>query len=69
VPSLHLLVTGRKSNLHFQLTGLTGVICNFTTPLKDANVPIFAVSTWLALVAHIIHLCNAYPLIGIPIMF
>ncbi|KAG1904743.1 ACT domain-containing protein [Suillus fuscotomentosus] len=26
--------------------GLTGVICNFTTPLRDANVPVFAVSTW-----------------------
>jgi hypothetical protein len=26
--------------------GLTGVICNFTTPLRDANVPVFAVPTW-----------------------
>ncbi|KAG2350740.1 hypothetical protein BDR05DRAFT_954849 [Suillus weaverae] len=26
--------------------GLTGVICNFTTPLRDASVPVFAVSTW-----------------------
>ncbi|KLO15029.1 hypothetical protein SCHPADRAFT_927440 [Schizopora paradoxa] len=26
--------------------GLTGVLCAFTTPLKAAGVPIFAVSTW-----------------------
>ncbi|KAH7886068.1 ACT domain-containing protein [Phlebopus sp. FC_14] len=25
---------------------LTGVICSFTTPLKHADVPVFAVSTW-----------------------
>jgi len=25
---------------------LTGVICAFTTPLKDAGVPVFAISTW-----------------------
>ncbi|KZT30798.1 hypothetical protein NEOLEDRAFT_36683 [Neolentinus lepideus HHB14362 ss-1] len=26
--------------------GVTGVMCNFTTPLKAAEVPVFAVSTW-----------------------
>lgn len=26
--------------------GVTGVMCNFTTPLKAAGVPVFAVSTW-----------------------
>ncbi|KAG1754929.1 ACT domain-containing protein [Suillus paluster] len=26
--------------------GMTGVICGFTTPLKNANVPVFAMSTW-----------------------
>ncbi|KAI0785794.1 ACT domain-containing protein [Abortiporus biennis] len=26
--------------------GVTGVMCNFTTPLKAANIPVFAVSTW-----------------------
>ncbi|KAA1468105.1 hypothetical protein DENSPDRAFT_372022 [Dentipellis sp. KUC8613] len=26
--------------------GLTGVVCNFTTPLKANGVPVFAVSTW-----------------------
>ncbi|RPD58044.1 hypothetical protein L226DRAFT_157973 [Lentinus tigrinus ALCF2SS1-7] len=25
---------------------LTGVVCAFTTPLKDAGIPVFAVSTW-----------------------
>ncbi|KIJ66239.1 hypothetical protein HYDPIDRAFT_109234 [Hydnomerulius pinastri MD-312] len=25
---------------------LTGVICNFSTPLKNAKVPVFAISTW-----------------------
>ncbi|KAI9570295.1 hypothetical protein HD554DRAFT_2085227 [Boletus coccyginus] len=25
---------------------LTGVICAFTTPLKDAGIPVFAISTW-----------------------
>ncbi|KAG0700644.1 hypothetical protein DFH29DRAFT_930732 [Suillus ampliporus] len=25
---------------------MTGVICSFTTPLKNVNVPVFAVSTW-----------------------
>jgi len=26
--------------------GLTGVLSSFTAPLKDANIPVFAVSTW-----------------------
>jgi len=26
--------------------GLTGVLCSFTTPLKTAGIPIFALSTW-----------------------
>ncbi|KAG0707431.1 ACT domain-containing protein [Suillus ampliporus] len=26
--------------------GMTGVICSFTTPLKNVDVPVFAVSTW-----------------------
>ncbi|KIM82367.1 hypothetical protein PILCRDRAFT_820774 [Piloderma croceum F 1598] len=26
--------------------GLTGVLSSFTAPLKDAKIPIFAVSTW-----------------------
>ncbi|KAI0275118.1 ACT domain-containing protein [Gloeopeniophorella convolvens] len=26
--------------------GITGVMANFTVPLKEARVPIFAVSTW-----------------------
>jgi len=26
--------------------GLTGVVSSFTTPLKDAQIPVFAVSTW-----------------------
>ena len=26
--------------------GITGVLCNFTTPLKAAGIPVFAVSTW-----------------------
>lgn len=26
--------------------GLTGIICSFTTSLRDANVPVFAISTW-----------------------
>lgn len=26
--------------------GLTGIMCEFTTPLKHAGVPIFALSTW-----------------------
>lgn len=30
------------------LLGLTGVMCNFTTPLKEANISIYALSTWLA---------------------
>ncbi|KAF9245832.1 ACT domain-containing protein [Melanogaster broomeanus] len=25
---------------------LTGVIANFSTPLKDAKIPVFAISTW-----------------------
>ncbi|KAN0100358.1 ACT domain containing protein [Tylopilus felleus] len=25
---------------------LTGVVCAFATPLKDAGIPIFAISTW-----------------------
>jgi len=25
---------------------LTGVICAFTTPLKDTGIPVFAISTW-----------------------
>lgn len=28
------------------LKGLTGVMCDFTTPLKQAGVSIFAISTW-----------------------
>lgn len=28
------------------LIGVTGVMCNFTLPLKAAGIPIFAVSTW-----------------------
>lgn len=24
-------------------------MCSFTTPLRDANVPVFAISTWLVL--------------------
>lgn len=27
-------------------SGLTGVMCNFTTPLKEATIPVFAISTW-----------------------
>jgi hypothetical protein len=34
------------SNLRFSLTGLTGILCSFTTSLRDANVPVFAISTW-----------------------
>jgi len=26
--------------------GLTGVICSFSTPLKNANIPVFVISTW-----------------------
>ncbi|KIM70268.1 hypothetical protein SCLCIDRAFT_1207582 [Scleroderma citrinum Foug A] len=26
--------------------GLTGVICTFTAPLKEAEVPVFVTSTW-----------------------
>ncbi|KAH7925176.1 hypothetical protein BV22DRAFT_1195339 [Leucogyrophana mollusca] len=26
--------------------GLTGVVCSFTIPLRDAKVPVFAISTW-----------------------
>ncbi|EIM92894.1 uncharacterized protein STEHIDRAFT_72016 [Stereum hirsutum FP-91666 SS1] len=26
--------------------GLTGIMCDFTTPLKKAEIPIFAMSTW-----------------------
>ncbi|KAI5120849.1 hypothetical protein M0805_007036 [Coniferiporia weirii] len=26
--------------------GLTGIMCDFTTPLKAAGIPIFALSTW-----------------------
>ncbi|KAF9225505.1 hypothetical protein BS17DRAFT_602000 [Gyrodon lividus] len=25
---------------------LTGVICSFSTPLRNANIPVFAISTW-----------------------
>jgi len=25
---------------------ITGVMCNFTTPLKAAGIPVYAVSTW-----------------------
>jgi hypothetical protein len=28
---------------------LTGVICSFATPLKDAKIPLFAISTWSGL--------------------
>lgn len=28
------------------LAGLTGVLSSFTAPLKDAKIPVFAVSTW-----------------------
>lgn len=26
--------------------GLTGVMCNFTAPLKEAKIPVFVISTW-----------------------
>ncbi|EJD03807.1 uncharacterized protein FOMMEDRAFT_61694, partial [Fomitiporia mediterranea MF3/22] len=32
-----------KGNLDF---GLTGIMCDFTTPLKRAEISIFALSTW-----------------------
>ncbi|KAG2156591.1 uncharacterized protein EDB93DRAFT_1326309 [Suillus bovinus] len=35
-----------KFGVFTTFVGLTGVICNFTTPLRDANVPVFTVSTW-----------------------
>jgi hypothetical protein len=25
---------------------LTGILCDFATPLKEVEVPIFAISTW-----------------------
>lgn len=36
------------SDITFNITGLTGVLNSVTTPLKEAKIPIFAVSTWLA---------------------
>lgn len=30
------------------VAGLTGILNSFTTPLKEAKIPVFAVSTWLA---------------------
>lgn len=27
-------------------TEITGVMCNFTTPLKVAGIPVYALSTW-----------------------
>jgi hypothetical protein len=30
------------------ITGLTGILNSFTTPLKEAKIPVFAISTWLA---------------------
>ena len=32
--------------LHMRCLGVTGVMCDFTNPLKRAGVPVFAVSTW-----------------------
>jgi len=26
--------------------GISGVVCNFTTPLKTAGIPVYVVSTW-----------------------
>lgn len=31
------------------LLGLTGILSDFTAPLKDAKVPVFAVSTWFVM--------------------
>jgi len=39
------LVVGSQK-LKRQNTGITGVMCNFTIPLKNAGVPVFAISTW-----------------------
>jgi len=37
---------GRVSLCADRTIELTGVICAFTTPLKDAGIPVFAISTW-----------------------
>ena len=37
------------SDLHRLLAGMTGVMCSLTMPLRDANVPVFAISTWLVI--------------------
>ena len=31
---------------------ITGVMCNFTTPLNAAEIPVYAVSTWLVLLGN-----------------
>jgi hypothetical protein len=44
-----LMTTDSKRIIDTYLTilaGLTGVLSSFTAPLKDAKIPVFAVSTW-----------------------
>lgn len=33
-------------SLSYYALGLTGILCDLTTPLKAAGIPIFALSTW-----------------------
>ena len=39
----------QKSNHTYVPIGLTGIMCDLSTPLKHAGVPIFAISTWYAI--------------------
>lgn len=41
-----ILSPGRVSVCADWVIELTGVICAFATPLKDAGIPVFAISTW-----------------------
>ena len=35
-------------------TEITGVMCNFTTPLKVAGIPVYAVSTWFVVLGKMV---------------
>lgn len=37
---------------------ITGVMCNLTTPLKAAGIPVYAVSTWLVISGEAVSVAN-----------
>ena len=45
-PYLIRLIRSYRAQHGYSLLGLTGIMCDFTTPLKHSEIPIFAMSTW-----------------------